>query len=185
MTKEKKPGIMVSIDVPERVVAKLEANQLILKGPKGENKKKMDMPNLKIEVNDKKIVLRTSKNSKKEKKTIYTYNAHIKNWISGVLDGHNYTLKVCASHFPMSVSIVNNQIIIKNFIGEKYPRTLLIKPGVNVKVEGDKIHVDSFDKELAGTMASEIERLTKRPRFDPRIFQDGIYIINKNGKDIK
>ena len=85
----------------------------------------------------------------------------------------------------MNVSVNKNQIIIKNFIGERHPRTLTIKEGVTVKVEGDIINVESSDKELAGTAASDIEKLTKRTDFDGRIFQDGIYIINKDGKDIK
>ena len=84
----------------------------------------------------------------------------------------------------MNVSVSNNNMTIKNFLGEKYPRTLLIKEGVQVKVEGDKIFVESVNKELAGTVASEIEKLTRRPNFDTRIFQDGIFIVEKPGRKI-
>ena len=105
--------------------------------------------------------------------------------LSGVKDGHKYVLKICAGHFPMNISMSGNQLIVKNFLGEKFPRVLQIKQGVTVKVEGDKVNVDSPDKELAGTTASDIEGLTRRPGFDTRIFQDGIYMIIKDGKELK
>ena len=54
-----------------------------------------------------------------------------------------------------------------------------------MKVEGDNVSVESPDKELAGTTASDIEQLTRRPNFDTRIFQDGIFITSKAGKEIK
>ena len=38
------------------------------------------------------------------------------------------------------------------------------------------------NKELVGVTASDIELLTKVKNRDRRIFQDGVYIINKDGK---
>ena len=46
-------------------------------------------------------------------------------------------------------------------------------------MEGNLIYVESCDKELAGQVAADIEQTTRRPGFDRRIFQDGIYIIEK------
>ncbi len=60
-----------------------------------------------------------------------------------------------------------------------------LKEGVSIKVEGDMINVESIDKGLAGQTAADIEQLTRRTNYDTRIFQDGIYIINKDGKEIK
>ena len=55
---------------------------------------------------------------------------------------------------------------------------------MSVKVEAKDVIVESVDKELAGETAASIEELTKRPGFDKRIFQDGIYIYYKDGKGI-
>ena len=175
----------VSIELLEKTEARIEGSILIIKGVKGEVRRDISNPVLAIEIKEGKILIKTKKVSKREKKLVFTYAAHIKNMIRGVTEGHSYVLKVCSSHFPMNVSMNNNQLVIKNFIGEKYPRTLQFKEGVVVKVEGDKINVNGVDKELAGTAASDIEKLTKRAGFDTRIFQDGIYLINKDGKDIK
>jgi large subunit ribosomal protein L6 len=82
----------------------------------------------------------------------------------------------------MNVSVSGDQLIIKNFLGEKSPRTVKLKKGVTVKVDGDKILVESADKDLAGSMASDIELLTSKRNRDLRVFQDGIYMIEKAGK---
>ena len=84
----------------------------------------------------------------------------------------------------MNVSISNNELIVKNFLGEKVPRTLKIKEGTTVKVEGDNIIVESTNKEIAGQVSADIEQLTRRTGYYSRIFHDGIYMINKDGKEI-
>jgi len=129
-------------------------------------------------------MLTTDLKGKKGKRFLYSIQSHIKNLVLGAAEGHSYVLKICASHFPMNVAVQNKQLIVKNMLGEKFPRTLPLKEGVSVKVEGDKIIVESADVEIAGTTASDIEKLAKRASFDPRIFQDGIYIISKDGQGV-
>lgn len=79
----------------------------------------------------------------------------------------------------MNVSLAGSKLSVKNFLGEKIPRITEIPQGVAVKIEGDKITVTSIDTELGGRTSSNIEQLTRIARRDRRIFQDGIYIIQK------
>lgn len=159
---------------------------LTVKGPKGEVKKKIFNPSVNVTIESDKVLLKPNKKgTKRETKMIKTFVAHINNMIKGVTEGHTYKLKICSGHFPMNVSISNNEFIVKNFIGEKVPRKIPVKEGANVKIEGDVITVTGIDKEIVGQMAASIEELTKRPGFDTRIFQDGIYLIVKDGKEIK
>ncbi|MBI4141245.1 50S ribosomal protein L6, partial [Candidatus Woesearchaeota archaeon] len=97
---------------------------------------------------------------------------------------YTYLLKICSGHFPINVSVNGNQFIVKNFLGEKYPRTMTIKQGAKVTIQGDKITVESPDKEKAGQTSSEIELLTRISKRDPRVFQDGIYLVQKAGEQI-
>lgn len=159
---------------------------LTFKGPKGEVSKKIFDPSVKIEVTPEKIILSPNKKAtKREAKLIKTFVAHINNMVKGVTEGHTYKLKICSGHFPMNVSISNNEFVVKNFIGEKVPRKIPVKENVTVKIDGTLITVTGIEKELVSQMAASIEQLTRRPGFDSRIFQDGIYLIEKDGKEIK
>lgn len=173
------------VEIPENVQVKLEKGIFEVSGEKGSINKKMSNPKMKIEVKDKTIIFEAKNATQREKKLINTYKAHLKNMFKGVIEGYVYKLRICASHFPMNVSIENGKFVVKNFIGEKTPRVLKLKEGAKVKIDGTEIVVEAIDKELAGQVAADIESLTKRSGFDTRIFQDGIYLINKDGKDIK
>lgn len=181
--KEKKK-IEEKIVLPEGVSASLEGKMLLLKGQKGELKKQFNRPYINIGVKGNDVFFKATRSTKREKKIIGSFVAHLKNMIKGISEGHKYVLKICSGHFPMNVSVSGEDLIIKNFFGEKIPRVLKLKGSVSVKVEGDQIIVESADKELAGQVSADIEQLTRRTNYDTRIFQDGVYIINKDGKDI-
>jgi len=182
MAKEKK---LVEIEVPEKVEAKLDDGIIFVKGPKGECGKKISNPLIGIEIKEGKVILTPKTSRKISKMIIGTLRAHIKNMFNGVKNGHVYNLKICSGHFPMNVSVNKNEFIIKNYFGEKIPRILKIKSGVKVNIEGDAVTVEGVDKELCGQVAADIERLASRKGYDMRVMQDGIYITNKGGKEIR
>lgn len=179
--KEKKTEERIS--VPKDVKVGIDKNTITFEGA-GSTIKKGIGSIINFEVKEGEIILSAKKN-KKEKKKIGTYKAHIKNIINGLKEPHKYTLKICSGHFPMNVSASNDELTVKNFLGEKIPRVLKLKKNVKVKVEGDEIIVESTDKELAGQTAADIEKLCKITNRDPRIFQDGIWIIGKSRKKPK
>ncbi len=174
-----------SLEIAEGLEVKYENSILMIKGKLGEVSRKIMDPRIKLTVDAGKIDFVAEKATKREKKKIKTFIAHIKNIFRGVSEGHNYQLKICASHFPMNVALSGDKLTVKNFLGEKVPRVLKIRESVKVAVDGQIITVDSINKELAGQTAADIESLCRLCGFDRRIFQDGIYITNKDGKDIK
>lgn len=179
-----KADLKEELELPKEVEASYESGILTIKGPKGEINKKLVSPKIDLKISEGKITLNCKKATKSEKKLFYTFLSHIKNMFRGVTDGHGYELKICSGHFPMNVSVTENELVVKNFLGENNPRKLKINPEVKVIVEGDKIRVEGVDKELVGQTAANIESLTKVTGRDRRIFQDGIYITEKDGKEI-
>lgn len=177
--------IMKVIELPDEVNASLDGQILLINGPNGDVTKTIKQHNVPIEVTNKKILLKYKRDTKRVRKMVGTLEAHINNMIKGSLQNHIYILKICSGHFPMNVSVSGDKFIVKNFIGEKVPRVLKLKEGANVRVEGDLIYVASASKEAAGQISADIEQLTKRPHYDTRIFQDGIYLISKAGKGLK
>ena len=172
------------IILPDGVEALFSGGFLKIKGRKGDVERKIEW-NIKVRIENSAIYLESGKGTQKDKKIIGSVEAHVKNMVRGVLDCHRYTLKICSGHFPMSVSASGNKVVVKNFLGEKVPRALEFSKNAKVTVEGDLVCVESPDKETAGQISAGIEQLTRRPGYDMRVFQDGIWIINKDGKEIK
>ena len=169
-------------ELPEGVKASMEEIDLTVEGPKGKVCKKFNAPNVTLGVEGNKIALRSSRNTKRERQRLGTFKAHIKNMISGVTDGHARKMRICASHFPMTVTVSGNDFSVKNFFGEKTPRQLKLPEGVQVEVKGNDVDISGCDKELVGQVVSSIEHLTKRTSFDKRIFQDGIIALMESSK---
>lgn len=174
-----KLDIIEKVKIPEGVTLDIDNNIVKVKGSKGSNEKKIFHPKVKIEKKDNLVILTSKKATKKDKTMINTLKAHIKNMIKGVEKGYEYQLKICSGHFPMNVSLQDNQLTIKNFFGEKKPRKVRILEGAKVKIEGDIIKINGLDIDIVSQTASKIELTTKRNGFDRRIFQDGIWIIKK------
>jgi large subunit ribosomal protein L6 len=181
----KEKEIVEELEVPEGVEIKVDEGIATAKGAKGECKKKLLDPKVAITVKEGKVVFSAKKATRREKTRVWTYISHVKNLMKGAAEGHVYRLKVCSGHFPMNVSVSGNEFVVKNFLGEKQPRTLKVREGVGIKVEGEIINVESCDKELAGQTAADIENLTRITNRDLRIFQDGIYITEKDGKPVR
>jgi len=179
-----KKELYQEIEIPEGVEAEINGIILKVSGPEGKVEKKFSINNLEFKKEDNKIIIGNKKATKKEKKLMNTIASHIKNMIKGVQEKFEYQLKICFSHFPITVEIKDKEAIIKNFLGEKIPRKTKILEGVEVEIDKDIIKIISVNKELAGQVAANFEIATKIRNRDKRVFQDGIFIINKAGKEI-
>lgn len=177
--------LIYEVEIPSGVQVDLKDGIFTIKGTKGEVKRAFKFPKIAITKEADKIVFKALKPTKREKAAIFSTEAHLKNMFKGVLHGVIYTLKICSGHFPMKVSLKGNLLEVKNYMGETVPRTLKIKPGVDVKVAEPQITVSSPNKDLAALTAAAIEQVTRRANFDRRIFQDGIYITSKDGVEQK
>ncbi|MBI4148376.1 50S ribosomal protein L6 [Candidatus Woesearchaeota archaeon] len=177
-----KQTITEEITIPNGVTAQLSQSTVHVKGPKGETTRTFITPGVTLAASQSKITLTATKATKREKAKLYSTRAHLNNMFAGVQTPFVYVLKVCSGHFPMNVTLANNKISVKNFLGEKIARTAQLPQTAQVKIEGDKITISSTDKEIAGRTASDIEQLMRVSNRDRRIFQDGIYVIQKPGE---
>ena len=156
-----------------------------VKGPKGEVSRELHNPRITSKVEGSTVAFTAKGGTQREKKLVMTFIAHLKTTFKGVEKGHTYKLKLCSSHFPMTAAVKGSLLEIKNFFGEQVPRTTPIPQGVSAKVDGAVVTLEGVNKELVSQTAANIEASTKRPGFDKRIFQDGIYIFEKDGKPLK
>lgn len=170
------------IKIPEKVQVTIAGGIVKVKGPQGEVSKKLHDPRIKLEKKGDQVVVTSELPRKREKALVGTYGAHIRNMFVGTTKGFEYKLKIVYAHFPIKASVKGNQFLIENFLGEKHPRKTDILGSTKVTVKGDQVSVTGPNVEDAGQTAANIERATKIKGFDPRVFQDGIYIIEKPGR---
>jgi large subunit ribosomal protein L6 len=170
------------IEIPEKVQVTLQKGIVKVKGPQGEVSKELHHPRLKLEVKGKQVVVSCEFPRKREKALAGTYGAHVRNMLRGVTDGFEYKMKIVYAHFPIKTSIKGNVFVIENFLGEKFPRKTKILGATKVEVKGDQVLLKGPNVEDVGQTAANIERATKIRGFDPRVFQDGIYITEKPGR---
>lgn len=180
-----KQNIEETTAIPDGVTVTITDKMMTVKGPKGEVQRPRPLAKVDIKADGKTLTLASKNATKKEKAQLYSTFAHLKNMMKGVKEPYKYVLKICSGHFPINVSVTGGNFVVKNFLGEKYPRTMPIKQGATITIQGDKITVESPNIEQAGQTASEIELLTRISNRDTRIFQDGIYMIEKPGDSHK
>ncbi|MBS3781727.1 MAG: 50S ribosomal protein L6 [Candidatus Thermoplasmatota archaeon] len=172
------------IKIPENVSVEKQDDELRVSGENGEIVKRFSHPVIEIEIDEKEVVLKVYRPSKKAKALQKTYKSHINNMIQGAQEDFVYKLKILYSHFPMEVTSEQDKVVIKNFVGENKPRNAKIVGSTEAEVDGNQIIVRGPDKEAVAQTAANIESTTKISKADPRVFQDGIYITEKAGKPL-
>ena len=121
-----KKDIKEEIEIPEGI--DVEINGKRIKISEGDKELVKELP-LTVVKKEKKILIDIKKAGKREKTLIGTTKAHIKNMLAGIGEEYVYKLKICSVHFPMTVSVEDGQVIIKNFLGETKPRKSKLKIG--------------------------------------------------------
>jgi large subunit ribosomal protein L6 len=170
--------IREEIEIPEGVEVSLN-NEVNVKGPQGQLSRKFTYSNITMKTEDEKVILETSFPKKKDKAMLGTIRSHITNMIHGVTEGFTYNMKIVYAHFPMTVKVAGNKVTIENFLGERHPRTAKIVGSAKVNVKGDEVQITGINKEDVGQTMANLEQATKIKGRDPRVFQDGIYLINR------
>jgi large subunit ribosomal protein L6 len=169
----------LELKIPENVKVEVEGKKVRVSGEKGQIERVFPEREIKIEKVDDKLIVSSESERKKTGALIGTVISHIKNMFAGVTKGFAYKLKVVFTHFPVTVKVEKDKVLIQNFLGERSPRTVKIVGNVDVKVEGQDITVSGVNKEEVGLMASRLEQATRIIGYDRRKFLDGCYIISK------
>lgn len=178
-----KQDILEKMKIPEGITCELHGSTLVCKKEGNELKRKLSLPEVEISVSGNELVFSSKKATKRHLKLINSHIAHIKNMFSGLSKEFSYTLEACNVHFPMTLKVEKDNLLINNFLGEKKPRIAKIHSNTSAEVKGQRIIVRSHDKEAAGITVSNIERATKIKNRDRRVFQDGIYLVERPGRE--
>ena len=168
-----------TVKLPAGVKAQIASNLLMITGPKGQLERNVRFPQVSVTLKDGEIVIASDATKKEILAMVGTLEAHTKNMVKGVTEGFEYRMKVVYSHFPIQLKLQGSKLEIANFLGEKKSRYARIENGVTAKIGGDEVVLTGINRELVGTTAANIEHATRIRDRDPRVFQDGVYIVQK------
>jgi large subunit ribosomal protein L6 len=167
------------IEIPEGVEVEVIDSTVTVKGPKGELSRKLWYPGIDIIKEESHLFVNSKLDRKRQRAMVGTLAAHIGNMIAGVTAGFEYKMKVVYSHFPIQLKSGKNELIISNFLGERKSRSAKIVGGTKVDFGKDEVTLSGIDKEKVGQTMANIEQATRVKGFDIRVFQDGIYLVEK------
>jgi large subunit ribosomal protein L6 len=171
--------VVRSVEVPDGVEVQVEGRVVTVKGEKGTLTRDFSKAPVTIELDGKTVRVRANWPRKRETALVGTISSHIQNMIVGVTKGFTYKLKIVFSHFPISIKVRENTVLIENFTGERSPRKAKIVGDVKVLTKGDDVIVQGINLEDVSQTAANIENATKIKKKDPRVFLDGIYVYER------
>lgn len=170
------------IKLPEGVTVDVVDNtHVTVKGPQGELKRSFRERKVLIDKDEKGILVHCKYPRRLDKANVGTVASHITNMVRGVTEGFTYRMKTVFSHFPIKAQAKGDTFEIQNFLGERSARRAKILSGVKVEVKGDQVTLSGPDVEKVSQTAANIEQATRVRYRDTRVFQDGIYIIAREG----
>ncbi|EAN84430.1 putative 60S ribosomal protein L9 [Trypanosoma cruzi] len=174
------------ITYPEDVEVSVKDRIVTVKGKRGTLTKDLRHLQLDFRVNKKFRTFTAVRwfGTKIDNSTINTALSHVRNMITGVTRGFRFKIRFAYAHFPISVSVENQLVEIRNFLGEKRVRRQVVADGVKVyrtdpTVVKDELVLEGNDLEEVSREAAVMHQLCLVKKKDIRKFLDGIYVQTK------
>jgi len=168
-----------TVEIPQGVTVSLENKIVEVKGEKGRLVRDFSQTPVIIRLEGSRIAVSAKSSRRKTSALTGTVSSHIRNMIRGVTKGFTYKLKVVYSHFPISLKVEENYVLVENFMGERNARLARIVGDTKVNVKGEDVIVQGISLEEVSQTAANIEQATRVRGRDPRKFLDGIYVYQK------
>jgi large subunit ribosomal protein L9e len=173
------------VKIIDGVEVTVKSRKVIVKGPRGTLRR--DFRHMAVDVKKvgkKQLMVEKWFGIRKELAAVKTVCSHIENMMKGVTKGYRYKMRSVYAHFPINVSVAENNTLvdIRNFLGEKYTRQVRMLPGVTFvasKDLKDEFVLEGNDIELVSRSAALIQQSTTVHKKDIRKFLDGIYVSEK------
>lgn len=144
------------IQIPQGVEAKVDGNDIFIKGPKGELRIRI-APELKVDFNNGAITLSPAVDSKNTKNLWGLFRTLIFNMVEGVVRGHEKKLEIQGVGFKANIE--GGDLVLA--VGFSHPVKIKKIEGINFNVEKNIITVSGFDKELVGQITAKIRKIKK------------------------
>jgi large subunit ribosomal protein L6 len=137
------------------------ANEVTVKGPKGELKQRID-PDIKVKIEEGVVTVERPTEQKRHKALHGLYRSLLSNMVKGVTDGYEKKLELVGVGFRATA----NGQLLELSVGYSHPVMFSLPREIKVHAEQLKgqnpiITLTSFDKQLIGQIASKIRSIRK------------------------
>ena len=146
----------LAIKLPEKVQAKLEGEEIVISGPKGELRQLIKKPVL-VKILDGEVQVSVDEKAKEAKAFWGLFRSLINNMVLGVSEG--FTRKLEINGVGYRVALAGDKLNLN--LGYSHPIEFPLPKGVSAVVEANTIILSSIDKELLGNTAFNIRKLRK------------------------
>ncbi|HWY34713.1 MAG TPA: 50S ribosomal protein L6 [Nitrosopumilaceae archaeon] len=170
----------VTISVPENVKVTEKHRILNVEGPLGKTRKNFKKIPVDLQVNGKNIILKSLGTRKKDYAIFKTSESIIKTLIKGIQQGYTFKMKIVYAHFPITVKVKDDDILVENFQGERAARISKIVGNTKVATKGDDVIITGSVLTDVSQTAASLQQNTKVKNKDHRVFLDGIYLFEKS-----
>ena len=168
------------INIPAGVTVKIEEdNVIVVKGPKGELKQKVN-PAIKAEVKENQVLF-TRPNDKKENRSMHgLYRALVNSMVIGVTEGFQKELTIVGVGYRAQAKGNNLELSM----GYSHPVIIEAPAGITFETPSNtQIFVKGIDKQLVGQVAANIRAVRKpEPYLGKGIRYANEYVRRKEGK---
>ncbi|KAL2178555.1 60S ribosomal uL6 domain-containing protein [Thermothelomyces heterothallicus CBS 202.75] len=191
-TMERKSSTGVIRDRRDRhrqIKVSIKSRLVTVEGPRGKLTKDLSHIAVNFSVVKKNVIgIEIHHGSRKNVAALRTVRTIINNLIIGVTKGFKYKMRYVYAHFPINVNVEKNketgnwEVEIRNFIGEKIVRRVVMRPGVEVeisKAQKDELILTGNSLEDVSQSAADIQQICKVRNKDIRKFLDGLYVSEK------
>ncbi|MCX8472241.1 MAG: 50S ribosomal protein L6 [Sediminibacterium sp.] len=173
-----------SITIPKGVTILIkEGNIVVVKGPKGELKEKVDI-DIKVDIKDDKLSVIRPTNQIRHKALHGLYRSLLNNNINGVTEGYKRELELVGVGFKVSHSgnLLDLSLGFSHNIVFEVPQELKVN-SITEKGQNPKIILEGIDKQLIGQVAAKIRGLRKPEPYQGKgIRYSGEKLRKKAGK---
>lgn len=145
------------INIPEGVEVRIDGNDIIVRGPKGELQVKL-IKNMDVKIESNTITVKPSLESSDTQKQFGLARTLIANMVTGVSEGFKKELEVNGVGFRVQMKGSD----LEMNLGFSHPIIFKSPDGVNITTNQNIITIEGIDKQMVGEAAANI-RAFKKP----------------------
>jgi large subunit ribosomal protein L6 len=143
------------IEVPKGITVSINENEVTVKGPKGELRRRFH-PEMSITRSDDNLVVSRPTDGREHRSMHGLTRTLLANMVEGVTKGFERNLEIVGVGYRAQK--VGEKLVIN--IGFSHPVEVTPLPGVSLSVEGaNRMKVTGIDKEVVGEMAARIRAI--------------------------